>query len=243
MVDEPRYAEIGRQLITEFNACEEQGGRAELFAVRRSAVPEAVLQSAPETAIGEDTATPPEQVLEQRDPPGEAEIAVVGFARSVERTAEMGPRRADHAKEFRRGEQHLEIDVRTRFDGLVEQSDVMGEDTEFELVDQLGLRCRRSRDSGDQHSGNNHGAKHSHHYRYSRSAFTAHLISRNQLIDFSPDANPPPRAIRLRRKRVERLPARRPAVAVELAPDNCRLGHPIELHDPALADMRTMPVK
>jgi len=68
---------------------------------------------------------------------------------------------------------------------------VMGEDTELELVDELGLRCRCSRDSGDQHSGNNHGAKHSHHYRYSRSAFTAHLISRNQLIDFSPNANPP----------------------------------------------------
>src|SRR3984893_16095952 len=190
MVDEPRYAEIGRQLITEFNAFPEQGGRAELFAVRRSAVPEAVLQSAPETAIGEDTDTPPEQVLEQRDPPGEAEITVVGFARSAERTAEMGPRRPDHAKEFRRGEQHFEIDVGPRFDGLVEQSDVMGEDTKLEFVDELGLRCRCSRDSGDQHSGNNHGAKHPHHYRYSRSAFTAHLISRNQLIDFSPDANP-----------------------------------------------------
>src|ERR1700730_3695847 len=190
MVDEPRYAEIGRQLITEFNAFAEQGSRAELFAVRRSAVPEAVLQSAPETAIGEQAATPSEQVLDQRDPPGQTEITGIRIPRSVERTAEMGPRRPDHAKEFRWSEQHLEIDVGPRFDGLVEQSDVMGEDTKLELVDELGLRCRCTRDSGDQHSGNNHGAKHSHHYRYSRSAFTAHLISRNQLIDFSPDANP-----------------------------------------------------
>jgi hypothetical protein len=63
----------------------------------------------------------------------------------------------------------------------------MGEDAKLELVDHLGLRC--GRDSGDKHSGDNHGATHTHHYRYSRSAFIAHLMSRNQLIDFSPDAN------------------------------------------------------
>src|SRR5437868_1692004 len=127
MVDEPRYADAGRQLITEFDAFAEQRRRAELFAVRRGAIGIAVLQSAPEAAIGKDTAAPPEQVLDQRDPPGEAEIAVVGFARSIERTTEMGSRRADHAKEFRWGEQHLEIDVRPRFDVLVEQTDVMSE--------------------------------------------------------------------------------------------------------------------
>jgi hypothetical protein len=46
---------------------------------------------------------------------------------------------------------------------LVEQSDVMGEDAKLELVDHLGLRWRRSRHSGDKRSGNNGGAKHSHH--------------------------------------------------------------------------------
>src|SRR5271168_5030426 len=98
MVHEPRYAEVGCQLITEFDALPEQRRRAEPFAVRRGAVGKAVLQSAPETGIGEHTATPPEQVLDQRDPPGEAEIAVVGLTRSTERTAEMGPRRPDTRK-------------------------------------------------------------------------------------------------------------------------------------------------
>ena len=90
MVDEPRYADSGRQLITKFDAFSEQRRRAELFAVRRGAVGIAVLQSAPEAAIGEDTATPPEQVLDQRDAPGQAEIAGVRIARRVERTAESG---------------------------------------------------------------------------------------------------------------------------------------------------------
>ena len=129
-----------------FDAFAEQGGRAELFAVRRGAVPITVLQSAPEAGIGEEAATPPEKVLDQRDPPSEAEIAGIGIACRVEGTAEMGPRRPDHAKEFRRGEQHFEIDVRSRFDVLVEQSDVMGEDAKLELVDHLGLRS--GRDSG-----------------------------------------------------------------------------------------------
>src|SRR5436305_14536612 len=69
MVDEPRHADTGGQLVTEFEAFPEQRRRAELFAVRRGAVGKAVLQSAPQTAIGEDAATPPEQVLDQRDPP------------------------------------------------------------------------------------------------------------------------------------------------------------------------------
>src|SRR6266481_4134419 len=110
MIDKPGHAEVGRELITEFDAFAEQGGRAELFAVLRGAVPITVLQSAPEAGIGEETATPPEKVLDQRDPPSEAEIAGIGIASRVEGTAEMGPRRSDHAKEFRRGEQHFEID-------------------------------------------------------------------------------------------------------------------------------------
>src|SRR5438874_8789140 len=128
MVDKPRYAEVGRQLVTELDAPPEQRRRAELFAVRRGAVGKAVLQSAPQAAIGEDAATPPEQVLDQRDPPGEAEIAGVGVPCRIQRTPEMRPRRADDAKEFRRGEQHLEIDVRSRFDMLVETPNVMIED-------------------------------------------------------------------------------------------------------------------
>src|SRR5260370_41380707 len=190
MVDKPGDADVGGQLITDLAHCAKRGRRAELFAVRRGAIGIAVLKGAPESAIGENTGCPPEQVLDQRDPPGQTEITGVGIARSVERTADMGPRGPDHAKEFRWGEQHLEIDVRPRFDVLVEKSDVVREDAELELVDHRGLRRRCSRHSGGKHSGDNRGAKHSHHYRYSRSAYTAHFISRNQLIDFSPDANP-----------------------------------------------------
>src|SRR5215471_16974301 len=81
VVDEPRHADARCQLITEFEASPKQRRRAELLAVRRSAVCEAILQSAPKTGIGEQTAAPPEQVLDQGDAPSQAEIAVVGIAR------------------------------------------------------------------------------------------------------------------------------------------------------------------
>src|SRR5215471_9775081 len=116
MVDVPRYADVGRHLITEFEAFAEQRRRAELLAVRRGAVGKTILQRATQAAIGEQTASPPEQVLDQRDPPGEAEIAGVRIARGVERAAEVRPWGADDAEGLRRGEQHLEIDVRSRLD-------------------------------------------------------------------------------------------------------------------------------
>ena len=85
----------------------------------------------------------------------------------------MRPWRPDDAKEFRRREQHLEIDVRPRFDGLVEKSDIMGEDAKLELVDEIALGRSYSRDSGGKYSGGERGAKHSHHFRCSRPAFTS----------------------------------------------------------------------
>src|SRR5260370_40582353 len=139
MVDKPGDADVGGQLITELDAFAEQRRRAELFAVRRGAIGIAVLKSAPEAAIGENTASPPEQVLDQRDPPGQTEITGVGIARSVERTAEMGPRGPDHAKEFRWGKQHLEIDVRPRFDVLVEKSDLVPQGADLNLFAPLRL--------------------------------------------------------------------------------------------------------
>ncbi len=89
----------------------------------------------PRLPVEKDTVARPEQVLDQRDPPGQTEIASVGVARSVEGPAEMGARRTDDAEEIRPGEQHLEIDVGSRFDVASKNRDIMGEDTEFELVD------------------------------------------------------------------------------------------------------------
>ena len=135
MIDKTRHAEPWRQLITELDALTEQRRRAELLAVGRGAVGEAILECATQASVEKDTVTPPEQVLDQRDPPGQTEIAGVGVARSVEGPAEMGARRTDDAEEIRRSEQHLEIDIRPRFDVAIENRDIMGEDTEFELVD------------------------------------------------------------------------------------------------------------
>src|ERR1700730_15157066 len=76
----------------------------------------------------------------------------------------MGARRTDDAEEIRRGEQHLEIDVGSRFDVASKNRDIMGEDTEFELVDDLGLCYRHCRHgdskTGGGKTGNNRRAEH-----------------------------------------------------------------------------------
>ena len=68
VVDETRHADARCQLITEFEASPKQRRRAELLAVRRSAVCKAILQSASNAGIGKQTAAPSEQVLDQGMP-------------------------------------------------------------------------------------------------------------------------------------------------------------------------------
>jgi len=57
----------------------------------------------------------------------------------------MRTRRTNDVKKSWRREQHLEIDVGSRLDVIIEESDVMGENAELELVDDLVLGGRRWR--------------------------------------------------------------------------------------------------
>ena len=101
------------------------------------------MHRAAETAIDEHAVARPEQALDQRDPPGQPEIAVAGLARGIDIGADMRPRRADDRQNIRRREQHLEVDVGSFFEMVAEKANVMRQDAGLDLVDDLGLRHGR----------------------------------------------------------------------------------------------------
>src|SRR5437764_531091 len=144
VIEQCRDIDAGRQLIAEFGAFAEQDARAQQFPVERARIDIAVMYGAAEAAIDEDAVARPEQALDQRDPPGQPEIAVAGFARGIDIGADMRPRRADDRQNIRRREQHLEVDVGSFFEMVAEKADIMRQGTELDLVHKPGLgHCGR----------------------------------------------------------------------------------------------------
>ena len=104
VVEKARDADRRGQLIAELDALAEQTPSSRASCGRAGRCRGYPSCRAPPRLPLRKTPSPhAEQVLDQRDPPGQAEIAGIGLARGVERAADMRARRADERRGNRAG--------------------------------------------------------------------------------------------------------------------------------------------